>query len=120
MRLSPPEHLGRTPGPRALLYYLPRDPALQGFACPGPAELSGSFCGKPGVFCPSHRGTSGPLSLGSRWRRSKWMRKDVSSVSAEQISQGKRQHVIEVCNFVDAGTSLALFAQAREDFHESV
>jgi hypothetical protein len=29
MRLSPPEHLGRTPGPRALLYYLPRDPILQ-------------------------------------------------------------------------------------------
>jgi hypothetical protein len=26
--------------------------------------------------------------------------------------------VIEVCNFVDAGTSVALFAQTREDFHE--
>ncbi len=26
------------------------------------------------------------------------MQKDVSSVSAEQSSQGKRQHVIEVCN----------------------
>ena len=47
------------------------------------------------------------------------MQKDVSSVSAEQSPQGKRQHVIEVCNFVDAGTSLALFAQARDDFHES-
>jgi hypothetical protein len=44
--------------------------------------------------------------------------KDVSSVSPEQSAQGKRQHVIEVCNFVDAGTSIALFAQAREDFHE--
>ena len=31
------------------------------------------------------------LRLGSRWRRSKWMRKDVSSVSAEQSSQGKRK-----------------------------
>ena len=30
----------------------------------------------------------------------------------------KRQHVIEVCNFVDAGTSIVLWAQAREDFHE--
>jgi len=39
--------------------------------------------------------------------------KDVSSVSAEQSPQGKRQHVIEVCNFVDAGTSIALFAQGR-------
>jgi len=44
--------------------------------------------------------------------------KDVSSVSPEQSAQGKRQHVIEVCNFVAAGTSIALFAQAREDFHE--
>jgi hypothetical protein len=41
------------------------------------------------------------------------MQKDVSSVSAEQSPQGKRQHVIEVCNFVDAGTSLALVAQGR-------
>jgi len=47
-----------------------------------------------------------------------WMRKDVGSVSPEQSPQGKRQHVIEVCNFVDAGTSIALLAQAREDFHE--
>lgn len=46
------------------------------------------------------------------------MRKDVNSVSPEQSPQGKRQHVIEVCNFVDAGTSVALFAQARDDFHE--
>lgn len=29
MRLSPPENLKRVPGPRALLYYLPRDPELQ-------------------------------------------------------------------------------------------
>jgi hypothetical protein len=44
--------------------------------------------------------------------------KDVGSVSPEQSPQGKRQHVIEVCNFVDAGTSIALWAQVREDFHE--
>jgi Integrase core domain len=44
--------------------------------------------------------------------------KDVGSVSPEQGSQGKRQHVVEVCNFVDAGTSIVLSAQAREDFHE--
>ncbi len=46
------------------------------------------------------------------------MQKDVGTVSPEQSSQGKRQHVVEVCNFVDAGTSIALLAQAREDFHE--
>ena len=46
------------------------------------------------------------------------MQKDVGTVSPEQNSQGKRQHVVEVCNFVDAGTSIALLAQAKEDFHE--
>jgi hypothetical protein len=46
------------------------------------------------------------------------MRKDVGSASPEQSTQGKRQHVIEVCTFLDAGTSIALWAQAREDFHE--
>jgi hypothetical protein len=46
------------------------------------------------------------------------MRKDVGSISPEQSSQGKRQHVVEVCNFVDAGTSIALLAQARDDFQE--
>jgi hypothetical protein len=56
----------------------------QGVACPGPAEQSGSCFGKPVVFCPNHRGTSNPLSFGSRWRRSRWMRKNVSSVSPEQ------------------------------------
>src|SRR5215469_12786774 len=44
--------------------------------------------------------------------------KDVGSVSPEQSPQGKRQHVIEVCKFIDAGPSIALLAQAREDFHE--
>ena len=44
--------------------------------------------------------------------------KDVGSVSPHQSPQGKRQHGGEVCNFVDAGTSIALLAQARADLHE--
>jgi hypothetical protein len=36
MRLSPPENLKRVPGPRALLYYLPRDSALQAAQLPLP------------------------------------------------------------------------------------
>ncbi|WP_149404848.1 integrase core domain-containing protein, partial [Dictyobacter arantiisoli] len=44
--------------------------------------------------------------------------KDITSVSPEQSRQGKRQHVIETCNFVDAGTSIALWCQSAEDFQE--
>jgi hypothetical protein len=32
--------------------------------------------------------------------------------------EGKRQHVVEVCNFVDAGTSILLSAQAHDAFRE--
>ena len=32
--------------------------------------------------------------------------------------RASESRVIEVCHFVDAGTSIALFAQARDDFHE--
>jgi hypothetical protein len=45
------------------------------------------------------------------------MRKDVSTVPANESHEGKRQHIVEVCNFLDAGTSVLLSAQAREDFH---
>jgi Integrase core domain len=43
------------------------------------------------------------------------MRKDVSSVPAD--AAGKQQHVVEVFNFVDAGTSILLDAQVQADFH---
>ncbi len=36
MRFAPPENLKRVPGPRALLYYLPRDPDLQAAQTPLP------------------------------------------------------------------------------------
>jgi hypothetical protein len=40
--------------------------------------------------------------------------KDVSTVPAE--ADGKQQHVVEVLNTVDTGTSILLNAQVREDF----
>ncbi|GHO80269.1 hypothetical protein KSD_80400 [Ktedonobacter sp. SOSP1-85] len=43
--------------------------------------------------------------------------KDISTVPATESQEGKRQHIVEVRNFVDAGTSVLLHAQAREDFH---
>jgi hypothetical protein len=36
MSFAPPENLKRVPGPRALLYYLPRDPELQAAQIPLP------------------------------------------------------------------------------------
>src|SRR6266446_4610538 len=120
MRLSPPEHLGRTPGPRALLYYLPRDPALQaaGVRLPRSSRTVWKLLRKTGCILPKPQRNLWPTEPREPLEEIQMDFKDVGSVSPEQSSQGKRQHVIEVCNFVDAGTSIALFAQAREDFHE--
>jgi transposase InsO family protein len=121
MRFAPPENLKRVPGPRALLYYLPRDPQLQAAQIPLPPLQSNEMarsCTRRAVWCAVPRSRRTPTNSESRWKRSRWMQKDVGSVSPEQSPQGKRQHVVEVCNFVDAGTSVALLAQAREDFHE--
>jgi hypothetical protein len=54
MRLSPPEHLGRTPGPRALLYYLPRDPVLQaaGVLLPRSSRTVWKLLRKTGCLLP--------------------------------------------------------------------
>ena len=40
--------------------------------------------------------------------------KDASSVPADP--EGKKQHTVEVLNFVDAGTSVLLSAQVQDDF----
>jgi len=117
LRDQPPEGLGRTPGPKALLYYLPRD-----------AELAAS-----GERLPrSSRTIYGYLLQAGRIRRplphlqepterpapmSQWQLdfKDASTVPAQV--DGKRRHVVEVLNTVDMGTSVLVQAQVRADFN---
>jgi len=120
MPLSPPEHLGRTPGPRALLYSLPRDrlPQAAGVRLPRSSRTVWKLLGKNGCLLPKPQRNRRPTEPRQPLEEIQMDFKDVSSVSAEQSPQGKRQHGIEVCKFVDAGTSVALVAQARDDFHE--
>lgn len=46
LRLSPPDGLGRIPGPRTLLSFLHRDPTLQGQRLPARPEPSGASCAR--------------------------------------------------------------------------
>jgi hypothetical protein len=120
MRLAPPENLKRVPGPRALLYYLPRDPQLQGAQLPLPrsSRTLWKILHATGCLVTHSKERPHPNELRAPLEEIQMDFKDIGSVSPEQSPQGKRQHVIEVCNFIDAGTSIALVAQAREDFHE--
>lgn len=119
MREEPPEGLNRVPGPKALLYYLPRDPELQELGLPLPKSTRTIWkilCRNGMIDEPSKRKRR-PLPPREPLEEIQMDFKDVSTVKSSESPQGKKQHAVEVCNFVDAGTSTLLSAQVSEDFH---
>jgi transposase InsO family protein len=117
MRDQPPEGLGRTPGPKALLYYLPRDAhlAASGERLPRSSRTIYRFLREAGRIRQRlphlQEPTERPAPL-SQWQVDF---KDASTVPAQL--DGKRQHVVEVLNAVDMGTSVLVAAQVRADFN---
>jgi Integrase core domain len=115
IRDQPPEGLRRTPGPKAILYYLHRDPQMRARGgLPRAPRTIWRILVQQGRIArparPAHEPLERPEPLTS-WQLDF---KDASTVPAEP--EGKRGHVVEVLNTVDVGTSLLLAAQAREDF----
>ena len=100
MRFAPPENLKRVPGPRALLYYLPRDPELQGAQVPLPrsSRTIWKILHTTGCLLARSKEPPHPNDPREPLEEIQMDFKDVGSVSPEQSSQGKRQHVVEVCN----------------------
>jgi transposase InsO family protein len=117
MRDQPPEGLGRTPGPKALLYYLPRDAQLaaSGERLPRSSRTIYRYLREAGRIrrrLPHlQEPTERPAPM-SQWQLDF---KDASTVPADPF--GKRQHVVEVLNAVDMGTSVLVTAQVRADFN---
>jgi hypothetical protein len=115
MRDEPPEGLQRTPGPKAILYYLPRDPALQGQRLPRSSRTIHRILHQAGRI--AHRLPHLQEELARAAPMSRWQLdfKDASNVPAAPL--GKRQHVVEVPGSVDEGTSVLVDAQVGADFH---
>lgn len=120
IRDEPPEGLRRTPGPEAILYYLPRDAELQAAGVPLPRSSRTIYriLKKHGRI--PERGPRRHEPLERNAPMTAWQAdfKDVSSVAAEP--EGKRQHGVETLNLIDSGTSVLLDAQVREDFTAEV
>jgi hypothetical protein len=117
IREHPPENLQRTPGPRAILYYLHRDQELQAqsLSLPRSTRTIWRILRQRGCILDTpdrhHRPQDRPLPM----EEIQLDFKDATSVPPDP--EGKQQHVVEICNFVDAGTSTWLMAEARSDFH---
>lgn len=115
MRDEPPEGLRRTPGPKAILSYLPRDPDLQAERLPRSSRTIYRILQQAGRIAQRlphlHEPQERPAPM-SHWQLDF---KDASSVPADP--DGKRQHGVEVLNIIDEGTSVLVDAQVGADFH---
>src|SRR6266567_1188522 len=116
MRMEPPENLQRVPGPEALLYFLHRDPALTaaGVHLPRSQTPIWKILRQAGCIQQGHRRKPKPLELRQPGEEVQFDLKDESLVPADP--EGRRQHVVEIANFVDAGTSIWLHREVRGDF----
>jgi hypothetical protein len=103
-RDAPPENLKRVPGPKAILYYVARDPALQGRTTTLPRSTRT-------IWKILHQPMERPAPMTVRQIDFK----DASTVPAAPT--GKQQHVVEILNVVDMGTSLVVAAQVHDDYH---
>ncbi len=115
MRDEPPEGLQRRPGPKALLYYLPRDPDLQGERLPRSSRTIHRILQQAGRIAHRLPHLQEELSRPAPMSRWQWDFKDATTVPADP--DGKRQHGVEVLNTVDEGTSVLVDAQVGTDFH---
>jgi hypothetical protein len=116
IRVAPPENLQRVPGPEAILYSIHRDPTLKhaGVHLPHSQTTIWKILRQAGCIEQDRRRKPKPLELRQLGEEVQFDLKDASSVPADP--DGKQLHVVEIANFVDAGTSIWLHRQVRGDF----
>jgi transposase InsO family protein len=116
IRDQPPEHLQRTPGPKAILYYLHRDQELlrQGLRLPRSTRTIWQVLTEHGRIAHCRRREHVPVERPGPLVSWQLDLKDADSVPPDP--DGKQQHVVETFDIVDTGTSIALTVEPSEDY----
>jgi len=116
IRDDPPEGLGRTPGPKALLYYLNRDETLKEgkLRLPKSTRTVHRILKENGRIASRLPTITEPLERPAPMQQWQLDFKDASSVPADP--HGKKQHVVETLNIIDKGTSVLVAHHVRSDF----
>ena len=111
-----PATLHRIPGPRTLQYYVAQDAdlAVRGLTPPRSTRTIWQILRKYGRILPRTPRSAEPLERPAPLTAWQLDFKDASTVPADP--DGKRQHVVEILNTVDTGTSILLDAHVRSDF----
>lgn len=109
IRDEPPEHLHRTPGPKAILYYLARTASLEGEQLPRSTRTIWK------ILCTADRIARRPRGDHQSSERPEPLVelqldcKDV--VQIDPLVSAKQAHAVEVFDAVDVGTSLWLMGE---------
>lgn len=116
IRDHPPAQLRRIPGPKAILYYLSRDESLRD----SPQEIPRStrtvwqILDEAGRIWRPTASEHEPLERAEPLQAWQIDWKDATTVPSDP--EGKQQHMVEILNVVDAGTSLLLDSLPRTDY----
>ena len=107
IRDDPPDHLRRIPGPKAILYYLHRqsDFIEDEVDLPTSTRTIWQVLVEAGRIARPQPTRHQPIERPEPDAVWAMDFKDVSSVPADPDGRGKKQHVVEVLNLVDEGTS---------------
>ena len=116
IRDDPPQGLGRVPGPKAILYYLQQEAhtSLHDQRLPRSTRTIWQILRQHQRIVDPPLRTHHPLERPQPLHSWQIDFKDASTVPPDP--DGKQQHVVEVLNTVDVGSSLLIDAQARADF----
>jgi len=116
IRDDPPPKLGRVPGPVTILYYLQKDPMLAelGYRLPRSTRTVWKILGR--YYRIAQRAKREHETLERPEPGVEWGMDfhDVSTVPADP--QGKKQHVVEILNFVDHGTSAVVASEPGDAY----
>jgi hypothetical protein len=116
IRDQPPDHLQRTPGPKAILYYLNQDNSLRDCpqAIPRSTRTIWQILDEAGRIVRRVPSEHLPLERADPLQAWQIDWKDATTVPPDP--DGKRQHVVEILNVVDTGTSILLDSLPRTDY----
>jgi transposase InsO family protein len=116
IRDNPPQNLNRIPGPKAILYYVQQEATttLQGERLPRSTRTIWRILRQHQRIVSPQRHVHRPVERPEPMQSWQLDFKDASTVPAQL--EGKQQHVVEVFDAVDVGTSILIAAEARDDF----
>ena len=109
IRDHPPEHLQRPPGPRAILYYLPRAPEVAGERLPRSTRTIWKILRANGRIAQPHRPAHQPQPRPQPLEELQLDFKDL--VQLDPLATDKQAHAVEVLDAIEVGTSRWLLGE---------